>query len=187
MTQASTTGPVAGETNPRLERITLHWTAGNYVDTYNHYHYCIRGDGVVVNTLPVAAKGSHTWKRNTGNIGTSMCAMGEAAPVLALQRERNARLIAELCHKHGIPLHGTVPGQPEYRYIAPDQLVPTGRLIALPTVTDHLWYAKADGYYPERVDVGEALLALLLKKAEWYLQHLEAVAATGQNPYQLIR
>src|SRR3989338_8169247 len=95
MTQASTTGPVPGELLGRPERMVVHWTAGDYEDTYPHYHYCVRGDGRVVATLSLKRKGSHTWKRNTGAVGISMCGGGRAFPIRPIQVERTAKIIAE--------------------------------------------------------------------------------------------
>lgn len=187
MTQASITGPVPGELLGRPERIVVHWTAGDYDDVYPHYHFCIRGDGRVAATLPLHRKGSHTWMRNSGAIGLSMCGGGWAYPIRPIQLERTAKLIAEASIRLSIPLRGTV-SLPAYRYVrgrtaAEDRLVPTGRTILAPTVADHRYYAIADGYYPARVDVGETLMSTLLNKANWYADRLRR----SLKPFEWIR
>lgn len=136
----------AGQLGPlgRPERITLHWTAGSHTQTFDHYHFCVRGDGQVVQTLSLQYIGSHCWKRNTGNVGVSMCAMAPGWPITDRQREATARLVAELCGVLGIDLAA---------------------------VHDHAHYARLDGYFPERWDCGEET-PLILKKARWYRQQL---------------
>lgn len=138
---------------PKL--ITLHWTADNHTKTFDHYHFCIRGDGSVVQTLPIGTKGSHTWGRNSGNIGISMCAMGKGSPVTGFQREATAVLVAELAGCFGLDLHATLQ-LPELR-LSPDgkSLIPTGRLLPFPVLADHAMFARADGYYPDRWDIGD--------------------------------
>ena len=42
----------------KIERITLHWTAGSYHHVYDEYHGCIRGDGVRLATRPLTVKGA---------------------------------------------------------------------------------------------------------------------------------
>jgi hypothetical protein len=187
MTQASTTGPVPGERLGRPERLIVHWTAGDYEDTYPHYHFCTRGDGRVVATLSLTRKGSHTWKRNSGAVGISMCGGGGAYPIRAIQLERTAKLIAECSIRLAIPLKGSVE-LPAYRYVkgrspAEDQLVPTGKTILVPTVTDHRHYAIADGYHPARVDVGARMMEALMAKATWYADQLKK----GLKPFEFVR
>lgn len=127
-------------------KITLHWTAGNYYQTYNHYHYCVQGDGRVVNTLPVKYKGSHTWKHNSNNIGISMCCMMDSKhPPTKIQIENTAKLIADICDLYNIHLDN---------------------------VQDHRFYARLDGYESLRWDVGD-YMPTLRKKAKWYLDRIK--------------
>jgi hypothetical protein len=111
----------------RPKMITLHWTAGSYTQTFDHYHFNIKGDGTVVQTLSITHKGSHTWKRNSNNIGVSMCCMaGWKLLPKKEQLEKTARTVAELMGIYGIGI---------------DQ------------VKDHFYYAKIDGYPKLRQDV----------------------------------
>jgi hypothetical protein len=157
----------------RPKLITLHWTAGNHKQTFPEYHFCVQGDGTVVPTLPLGQKGAHTWMRNTGNIGTSMCAMAAGHPVTPIQIERNAKLVAELCLRFGLDPRGHVE-LPELK-LRGGTLVATGRTIIAPVIADHAFFAKADGYYPDRWDVGEKH-EVILKKALWYFDKLTAHA-----------
>ena len=50
-------------------------------------------------------------------------------------------------------------------------LVEVAGVIHAPVLADHAWYAHADGYYPDRWDVGKEF-APLAAKARWYLAQL---------------
>lgn len=126
------------------DKLTIHWSAGNYTQTYSHYHFCVQGDGTVIQTLPIAFKGSHTWKRNSNNIGISMCCMADGYPPTNKQIERTAKLIAELVGIYNISW---------------DQ------------VRDHRYYAVLDGYENLRWDVGDYIVKLLAK-AKWYREQI---------------
>ena len=53
------------------------------------------------------------------------------------------------------------------------QLCVTGQTIQAPAIADHAFYAKADGYFPDRWDIGE-LMDDVLRKACWYYDQLKA-------------
>lgn len=130
-----------GEPLGKPEKITMHWSAGSYTQTFDHYHFNILGDGRVEQTLSIKVKGSHTWRRNSGNIGIGWCAMAtKKHPVTAAQKEAAAVLIAELCGCFDID---------------PDA-----------DVKDHAYYAKQDGYFPDRWDVGDLMVPLLKRVKE---------------------
>lgn len=78
-----------------LERIYLHWTAGDYATVFPSYHYCItfaRGEAHVVETLDLRANmrdvreapdqpyAAHTAGRNSFAAGLSISAMRDARP-----------------------------------------------------------------------------------------------------------
>lgn len=56
-------------------RIYLHWSAGRYGQIWEDYHINIDEDGSLycIGDLDFDEKKSHTWKRNTGSIGISLC------------------------------------------------------------------------------------------------------------------
>jgi hypothetical protein len=162
---------------PKL--ITLHWTAGNHTMTFPEYHWCIRGDGSRIQTLPMAEKGAHCWRRNSGNIGVSMCAMADGYPVTAAQREATAVLCAELAGVYGLDLSATIL-LPELHLIG-DQLQPTGRRRSFQVLADHAAFARADGYYPDRWDIGDEY-PLIVARARGARAEIKA----GKRPNTLV-
>ena len=151
-------------------RITLHWTASGYSQVFGDYHGCIKGDGVRVATRPLTVKGVHTWGRNSGNIGESLCGMAKGCPIKPVQIETMAATVAEHAARYGIALRGVVK-LPKMK-VQGGVLVPVpGQWILAPTVADHAWYAKADGYFPDRWDIGD-LYHEVLEKAVWYHEQL---------------
>lgn len=86
-------------------RIYLHWTAGRYDTCFDDYHICITGTGdIMLMTDDLTDILAHTYRRNTGSIGVSMCCaygantndLGEYAPTLR-QIETMAQVITALC------------------------------------------------------------------------------------------
>lgn len=153
-----------------IRNITLHWTAGNHKQTFPGYHFCIQGDGTVVPSLALSKKGEHTWGRNTGNVGISLCAMAKGFPVTPIHIERAAKLCAELCFRHGLDPKGHLD-LPRMKVVG-NTIVPVpGQTIKAPVITDHAFYARADGYFPARWDIGE-YLDPIVRKACWYYEKL---------------
>lgn len=143
--------------------ITIHWTAGGYEQVFDHYHFNVRGNGDVVQTLSVRQKGSHTWHRNGGNLGVSFCAMAPGCPVKPVQVDAMARLIAELMGMFKIPLGN---------------------------VKDHVYWAKLDGYGPgsgdpeTRIDItgtpeGQKIWETLMKRIPEIRQQLQSKTLTN--------
>lgn len=58
----------------------FHWTAGTYTATFDDYHFCILGNGKIINTRPLDEVPKATWKRNTGSIAISLCCCYNATP-----------------------------------------------------------------------------------------------------------
>lgn len=120
----------------KVTQVVLHWTAGGYAQCYDSYHFNIAYDAkvpraCVVKSLKLTQKGQHLWKRNTGAIGVTLCAMGTAQlKVQPLQEQAAAELCAELLRHHRLTLK---------------------------ELTDHAEWAQVDGYYPERWDIGDRL------------------------------
>ena len=146
--------------------ITVHWTAGSYDQVFDHYHFNVRGDGTVVQTLPTRFKGSHTWHRNGGNLGVSFCAMANGFPVKTVQIDAMSRLIAELMGIFKIPLGN---------------------------VRDHVYWATMDGYGPgsgdpeTRIDItgtaeGKQIWEMMQKRIPQIRQKLQ----TGELKNSLV-
>lgn len=145
--------------------IVLHWTAGSYSNTYDNYHFCITWDGEkahAIQTRSLRERGAHTWKRNTGRIGISICGGIKEYPIRVAQVEVMAKLIAELCILFDLDLNG--------KHIAMD-LFDSSKFYDVPNVTDHVFYSKMDKY--GKVDIGK-LLPVVLNKSAWYFSKLKS-------------
>lgn len=85
----------------RNPKVYLHWSAGRYDSVFDDYHINIMGAGkIFVTTNDLSEIKSHTWRRNTGSIGISLCCaynatsndLGEYAPT-DIQIETIAKVI----------------------------------------------------------------------------------------------
>ena len=85
----------------RTPKVYLHWSAGRYDSVFDDYHINITGAGkIFVTTNNLSEIKSHTWRRNTGSIGISLCCaynattndLGEYAPT-DIQIETIAKVI----------------------------------------------------------------------------------------------
>lgn len=113
-----------GQRGAYMKRIIIHWTAGknqpNSTD-YQHYHYMVTGDGLVVKgkhsvldneNCTDGNYAAHTGGGNTGSIGVALCGMMGFKnsksvgnyPLIRKQCERAWKLVAELSRKYGIPI-----------------------------------------------------------------------------------
>lgn len=88
----------------REPKIYLHWTGMHYGQLYDDYHVNIDRDGeTYVSTENLAGTLPHTWRRNTGSIGVTLCCafgaggsnLGDEPPT-AKQIEMMAQVIAAL-------------------------------------------------------------------------------------------
>ena len=58
----------------RDPKIYLHWSAGHYSQKFDDYHVNITADGkLYIATDDLAEVLPHTWKRNSGAVGISLC------------------------------------------------------------------------------------------------------------------
>lgn len=98
-------------------RITCHWSAGDYDTVHENYHLSITGDGRIFTPVDsFDTKLSHSWKDNTGNIGVCLCggcgaylnsesdySLGDCPPT-EVQLDTLAQCIATILKGTGIPL-----------------------------------------------------------------------------------
>jgi hypothetical protein len=85
-------------------KVYLHWTAGRYGQMYDDYHINIDKDGSLwASTDDFTDVLSHTWHRNTGSIGVTLCCCYQAAsnalgpyPPTVAQIEAMAQVVAVL-------------------------------------------------------------------------------------------
>lgn len=61
------------EGEDREPKIYLHWTAGHYFSKFDSYHVNIDGDGAIWLMDDLDEVLSHTWMRNTGAVGITLC------------------------------------------------------------------------------------------------------------------
>lgn len=122
--------------NNNLEvRVTLHWTAGTYKQTFNSYHVNILGDGSTYITEPdFSVSLSHTYYKNTANIGITMCCGADMTdkspgtyPPTPQQIETMAQLIAIASEVleipidvHHFPSHGEAADNDDYTVYYPE-------------------------------------------------------------------
>jgi hypothetical protein len=150
-----------GMATGKILGLYFHWPVTDYNDIYNSYHlgvpYFPKHDKAgLTKNLNFSQLGKQLWKRNTGHIGMSLCGMWDASmgpdgklhagpfPLKDAQLKVAARAGAEFCILHGIDPRGSHQA-PEYAYKG-GALVPTGKTIWIPNVTDHAWFGKRDGY-----------------------------------------
>ena len=98
----------------RIERIYLHWSAGDYETVYPAYHYCIAlHDGIplVVETHDLLAKAQHTYQRNANAAGLSIMAMRDARPhdfgafpLVQSAVDALCTVAAAIAHAYAIPI-----------------------------------------------------------------------------------
>lgn len=89
----------------REPKVYLHWSAGHYNTVFDDYHINIKGDGTIVVTGDLDEIKSHTWRRNTGSVGVSLCCAYNATsnnigpePPTQEQIEVMAQVTAALCN-----------------------------------------------------------------------------------------
>lgn len=96
----------------RNVKVYLHWTAGHYGQTFDHYHINIDSDGsIILHYDDLSELTQHTYKRNTGAIGIALlcCAfattenLGDEPPT-ELQIEVLAQVVAVLSSALGLTI-----------------------------------------------------------------------------------
>ncbi len=101
-----------------IDRIYIHWTAGNYQQYFSDYHLLIDYDGKIVSTTDdLTEKKEHTWKRNSNAIGIAMCCCVGATcqadgsvdygsqPPTAAMIDSTAQVVACLCDALGLAIN----------------------------------------------------------------------------------
>ena len=104
-----------------INKIYLHWTGGHYGQPFGDYHLNIDLDGsLYTNMNSFMDTKAHTWRRNTGAIGISLCCCYGASidregnidygyePPTPEQLDMMAKVVAKLCVEIGIYTEGNV-------------------------------------------------------------------------------
>lgn len=170
--------------------ITYHWTAGGFLQCWDDYNFNVAWDAaakrvIIVRTLNWHQKGKHLWGYNSGMVGITLCAMGTPDLVpTADMIEAAAILTAEICAWKHIDPTGTLalPAKKNQG----GALVEVGGLIHPPTIHDHAWFAKANGYFPDRWDVG-AYYPKLVERSRLIYRELKGapMPGGGKRDFQL--
>ena len=171
------------DTNSENKGIVLHYTVGAYNQVFDSYHYNIASVGnqpVIVQTLKPKEKGQHLFGRNSGMIGITLCCLKtpKEKPTLD-QLECMSLTAAEVACWQNIDIREilTLP-QLLYNSIT-QKLVPTGKTIKAPTLTDHAFFGKSDLYGSP--DIKEYKEAVIKRTKEIY-QELKK----GKRKFQLL-
>jgi len=97
--------------NGQIDRIYLHWSAGEYGQQFDDYHINIDKDGEIYVDGQLRDYKPHTWHRNTNAVGVALdCAYGAMTTMLGdypptqAQIETAARVIAVLCSGLTLPI-----------------------------------------------------------------------------------
>ena len=139
--------------------ITGHWPVTRSVTAdCNHYNWAVDKDGEWHQMRPASGPGSlgsHTWHRNSRNIGVGVVGM-DGSDINDVQIESTARGVAELMGIYAIPIEN---------------------------VHDHVFWAIQDNYGPgsgdpqTKVDftgtvAGKRVWKAIMSKIPWYRQQL---------------
>ena len=86
-------------------KLYLHWSSGHYNSIFDDYHINITGDGTLYCTGDLDECKAHTWRRNRGSVGISLCCAYKATsnnigpePPTEIQINQMARVIAVLAN-----------------------------------------------------------------------------------------
>ena len=159
-----------------IDHVYLHWTAGWYGQCYDSYHICIDKGGEIYlmcdNSLTEVK--AHTWHRNTGAVGVSLCCCGDATatadgskinlgsePPTAQQIEVMAEVVAVLADEFNLPLDTDEYVMTHYEAAKRDGYAPGQDS----DCRWDLWYSP--DYYGKEGALDEGG-ALIRGKAAWY-------------------
>lgn len=103
---------IARKSKNCIDRIYLHWTAGNYHQFFSDYHLCIDEDGAIIaSTDDLRQRKAHTYMRNTNSVGIALCCCADAScwadgrvdfgsvPPTPEQIDSMAQVVAVLCEE----------------------------------------------------------------------------------------
>ena len=134
-----------------------HWSGVKQPNIlFNPYHWHITqlGDEVfIIQTLAMSQKGQHLFGRNSNMVGISLC--GVPSTITKYSVEQMGILNGELCFKYGINADSKIllPKKKLYN----GSLINAGGMINFNAISDHAEFAKSDGYFPNRVDIGDLI------------------------------
>jgi len=147
--------------------VVFHHTAGTYNQCFNGYHFNVVYDvktqkAHIVKNLTIKQLGQHLWGRNTGMLAISFSSMRGAVnmtnhpgpyPINAAMLQVATIFTAELCAWTSLNPKGNLV-LPKKRISGNSLITVPGASITVPVLGDHAIYARHDGYFPSRWDVG---------------------------------
>lgn len=164
----------------KIQGIVLHWSAGPKNIIFDDYHInsaLTQKDIVMAQTLKPTQKGQHLWGRNSSMLGVSMSCMDNPGDTPSdNQVSATALFVAEACCWYQLDPAGNI--ELNKKKISGDKLIDVynskGQLekITVPVISDHSIFARLDGYYPDRVDIGK-YLPIIVKQAKAYYKELK--------------
>lgn len=106
---------LAANAKGSINRLFLHWTGQHYGQIFDDYHLNIDRNGELYRTCgSLADKKSHTWRRNTGSVGITLCCAFDASfnaklnlgtePPTPQQLKSMAWVVAFLCLGLELPI-----------------------------------------------------------------------------------
>ena len=109
---------IAAQAKDCIDKIYLHWTAGNYHQFFRDYHFCIDEDGAIIaSTDDLTERKAHTYMRNSNAIGIALCCCADArcwadgtvdfgsVPPTPAQIDSMAQVVAVLCEELGLVIN----------------------------------------------------------------------------------
>lgn len=159
-----------GESSGVEKHLVNHWTAGTATQLFNGYHYNItevNNEVFVFKTLNRKEKGQHVWGRNTGAIGNTLCCMYNNKKPTDKMIDALAILNAEQCAWYNIDPRKQIQLAKKKR-TGVNSLVTVSGFINAPTVSDHSFFAKQDGYASDRWDIGDYMKIVYDKCLKYY-------------------
>lgn len=109
---------IAAPAKDCIDKIYLHWTAGNYHQFFRDYHLCIDEDGAIISsTDDLTERKAHTYMRNSNAIGIALCCCLDArcwadgtvdfgsVPPTPAQIDSMAKVVAVLCEELGLSIN----------------------------------------------------------------------------------
>ena len=108
---------LAANAKGSINRLFLHWTGQHYGQIFDDYHLNIDRNGELYLTCgSLADKKSHTWRRNTGSVGITLCCAVVAFLCLGLELPIDYAHVtthAEIAIKDG---YGAFSGEKDTRW-----------------------------------------------------------------------
>ncbi len=165
------------DANSRVIGGVMHHTGTVSNILYDGYQFNITEidkEVYIFQTLEWSEKGQHLWGRNSGLASFTFCclATGLNKPTEGMIKAMGM-LIGEISAWKNIPIDAKLTMQAK-KIINGDLVNVSNKIIKIPTFTDHAEYAKFDGYFPDRWDVGDTIKNTVISIAKKHFNDLKS-------------